>query len=38
MIPSGVVHNAWNIGTGTTKMLSTYLVDEAQPLATLFTE
>jgi quercetin dioxygenase-like cupin family protein len=36
MIPPGVVHNARNIGTVTTKMLSTYVVDEAQPLATLF--
>ncbi len=35
MIPPGVVHNARNIGTVTTKMLSTYVVDEAQPLATL---
>jgi quercetin dioxygenase-like cupin family protein len=36
MIPPGVIHNARNIGTVTTKMLSTYVVDEAQPLATLF--
>jgi quercetin dioxygenase-like cupin family protein len=36
LIPLGVIHNARNIGTVTTKMLSTYLVDEAQPLATLF--
>ena len=35
MIPPGVIHNARNIGTVTTKMLSTYVVDEAQPLATL---
>ena len=35
MIPPGVVHNARNTGTVTTKMLSTYVVDEAQPLATL---
>jgi quercetin dioxygenase-like cupin family protein len=34
LIPAGVVHNARNIGTVTTKMLSTYVVDEAQPLAT----
>jgi len=33
-----VVHNARNIGTVTTKMLSTYVVDEAHPLATLFDE
>jgi quercetin dioxygenase-like cupin family protein len=36
LIPPGVVHNARNIGKVTTKMLSTYVVDEAQPLATLF--
>jgi quercetin dioxygenase-like cupin family protein len=36
MIPPGVIHNARNIGTATTKMLSTYVVDEAQPLATLY--
>jgi quercetin dioxygenase-like cupin family protein len=35
LIPTGVIHNARNIGTVTTKMLSTYVVDEAQPLATL---
>jgi quercetin dioxygenase-like cupin family protein len=38
VIPPGVVHNARNIGTVTTKMLSTYVVDGAQPLATLFDE
>jgi quercetin dioxygenase-like cupin family protein len=38
MIPPGVIHNARNIGTVTTKMLSTYVVDETQPLATLFEE
>jgi mannose-6-phosphate isomerase-like protein (cupin superfamily) len=38
MIPHGVIHNARNIGTVTTKMLSTYVVDETQPLATLFDE
>ena len=36
VIPPGVIHNARNIGTVTTKMLSTYVVDHAQPLATLF--
>jgi quercetin dioxygenase-like cupin family protein len=36
LIPPGVVHNARNIGKVTTMMLSTYVVDEAQPLATLF--
>ena len=38
MIPPGVIHNARNIGTVTTKMLSTYVVNKAQPLATLFDE
>ena len=38
MIPPGVIHNARNRGTFTTKMLSTYVVDETQPLATLFDE
>jgi quercetin dioxygenase-like cupin family protein len=36
LIPPGVIHNARNIGSVTTKMLSTYVVDEAQPLATSF--
>lgn len=35
LIPTGVIHDARNIGTVTTKMLSTYLVDETQPVATL---
>jgi quercetin dioxygenase-like cupin family protein len=34
LIPPGVIHNARNIGSVTTMMLSTYMVDEAQPLAT----
>ena len=38
MIPPGVIHNARNIGTVTTKMLSTYVVDEAQPLATVYSD
>jgi hypothetical protein len=38
MIPQGFVHNARNIGTVTTKMLSTYVVDETQPLATTFSD
>ena len=38
MIPPGIIHNARNIGTVTTKMLSTYVVDEAQPLANLFSD
>src|ERR687890_1496806 len=36
MIPMGAIHNARNIGTVTTKMLSTYVVDEAQPLVTVY--
>ncbi len=36
LIPPGVIHNARNIGTVTTKMLSTYVVDQAKPLATIF--
>src|SRR5215213_10126281 len=38
MIPPGIIHNARNIGTVTTKMLSTYVVDEAQPLTTLYSD
>ena len=38
MIPPGVIHNARNIETVTTKMLSTYVVDEAQFLATLYSD
>jgi mannose-6-phosphate isomerase-like protein (cupin superfamily) len=36
LIPTGVIHNARNIGTVTTKMLSSYVVDEAQPLVTVY--
>jgi quercetin dioxygenase-like cupin family protein len=36
LIPPDVIHNARNVGTVTTKMLSTYVVDEGRPLATLF--
>ena len=38
VIAPGVIHNARNIGTVTTKMLSTYVVDEAQPLVTLYSD
>jgi pimeloyl-ACP methyl ester carboxylesterase len=38
MILHGVIHNARNTGTVTTKMLSTYVVDETQLLATLLDE
>lgn len=34
LIPSGVIHNAVNVGTLTTKMLSTYFIDESKPLVT----
>jgi quercetin dioxygenase-like cupin family protein len=33
-IPNGVIHNARNVGTVTTMMLSTYVVDETKPLVT----
>jgi quercetin dioxygenase-like cupin family protein len=36
MIPTGVIHNARNIGNVTTKMLSSYVVDEAEPLVTVY--
>ena len=36
MIPPGAIHMARNIGSVTTKMLSTYVVDEAQPLVTVY--
>ena len=38
MIPTGVIHNARNIGTVTTKMLSSFVFDETQPLSTVFDE
>jgi mannose-6-phosphate isomerase-like protein (cupin superfamily) len=34
LIPTSVVHNARNAGAETTRMLSTYVVDQTQPLAT----
>ncbi|MFJ5036059.1 cupin domain-containing protein [Streptomyces sp. NPDC088560] len=33
-IPSGVIHNARNVGTVKTMMLSTYVVDPTKPLVT----
>jgi quercetin dioxygenase-like cupin family protein len=36
LIPPGVIHNAVNVGTVTTMMLSTYFIDETKPLSTLF--
>ncbi|PSM42924.1 cupin domain-containing protein [Streptomyces dioscori] len=35
-IPSGAIHNARNVGKVTTMMLSTYVVDETQPLVTTY--
>ncbi len=35
LIPPGVPHNARDLGPGTGRMLSTYIVDPAQPLVTL---
>ncbi|WP_459389164.1 cupin domain-containing protein [Streptomyces sp. L500] len=35
-IPEGAVHNARNVGTVTTLMLSTYVVDETKPLVTTY--
>ncbi|MEV0175502.1 cupin domain-containing protein [Streptomyces sp. NPDC050803] len=35
-IPNGAIHNARNIGTVTTMMLSTYVVDETKPLVTRY--
>ena len=34
LIPPGVRHNARDVGPGTGRMLSTYLVDPEEPLAT----
>ena len=35
LIPPGTPHNAIGLGPGTGRMLSTYVVDSLQPLATL---
>lgn len=35
-IGSGGIHNAVNVGTVTTMMLSTYFIDETKPLSTLY--
>ena len=35
LIPPGTPHNALDVGPGTGRMLSTYVVDSLQPLATL---
>lgn len=36
LIPAGVVHNAHNVGTVRTLMLSTYVVPVDQPLVTMY--
>jgi quercetin dioxygenase-like cupin family protein len=36
IIPPGVIHNARNVGTVTTMMLSTYFIDDTQPVATVY--
>jgi quercetin dioxygenase-like cupin family protein len=36
LIPPNTIHNARNIGTVTTKMLSTYFIDETKPVATTY--
>ncbi len=36
LIPAGVVHNARNVGTVRTLMLSTYVVPADQPLVTMY--
>jgi hypothetical protein len=38
MIPRASSTTCATLGTVTTKMLSTYVVDEAQPLATLYSD
>jgi quercetin dioxygenase-like cupin family protein len=35
LIPPGVAHNATDLGPGTGRMLSTYLVETGKPIATL---
>jgi quercetin dioxygenase-like cupin family protein len=34
LIPAGTVHNARNSGTGTARILATYIVEKGKPLAT----
>lgn len=36
LIPPNTIHNARNIGTVTTKMLSTYLIPEGKDLVTVY--
>jgi quercetin dioxygenase-like cupin family protein len=34
IIPAGTIHNAKNTGSGTAKILATYIVEKGKPLAT----
>ena len=34
LIPAGTIHNATNTGTGTGRILATYIVEKGKPLAT----
>jgi quercetin dioxygenase-like cupin family protein len=34
LIPAGTIHNATNTGTGTARVLSTYIVEKGKPLVT----
>jgi quercetin dioxygenase-like cupin family protein len=34
LIPAGTIHNATNTGTGTARILATYVVEKGKPLAT----
>ena len=34
LIPAGAIHNATNTGTGTARILATYIVEKGKPLAT----
>jgi quercetin dioxygenase-like cupin family protein len=34
LIPSGAIHNATNKGSGTARILATYIVEKGKPLAT----
>jgi quercetin dioxygenase-like cupin family protein len=34
LIPAGTIHNATNTGTGSGKILATYIVEKGKPLAT----
>lgn len=34
LVPAGTIHNATNTGSGSAKILATYIVEKAKPLAT----